>query len=32
MTSDNNKSGDSSRHSPHGESVLEKDLLQHLEE
>ena len=32
MTSNTNKTGDSSRHPPHGESVLEKDLLQHLEE
>ena len=32
MTSNTNKTGDSSRHPPHGESVLEKDLLQDLEE
>ncbi len=32
MTSENNKAGDSRRQSPHGGSVLEKDLLQHLKE
>ena len=31
MSSDNNKTGDSRRQAAHGESMLEKDLLQDLE-